>query len=312
MKKIIIAGGTGFIGARLSDFLSEQYEIIILSRRVLSKVNKNDNVRYVHWDGKKPDNWVKELENAEVVINLSGSTIDCRFTEKNKILILQSRIDSTRAIGYAITLVKNPPKTWINFSAVGYYAESESKPHDEFSTLTGTDFLSEVAEKWEKTFSEFNLPKTRKIILRISLVLDSRSKIIQTLLPFVRFGLGGKAGNGKQMISWIHTLDLCRLILWLFTNNNAVGVYNASSPNPVSNEVFMSIFRKKAKSGFGIPAPKWLIKITSFMLNKDSSLLLNSVNVIPKKSLSEGFEFIYSNLDECMQQIITDINGKSS
>lgn len=307
MKKIVIAGGTGFIGSKLTAFLSEYYEIIVLTRNI-NHVNEKriNNIRFVYWDGKNLGEWTNEIENAEAVINLSGTSIDCRFTHKNKHEIIQSRIDSTHAIGQAISLILNPPSVWINFSAVGYYSDNKTLPHDEFSSDSGTDFLSEVAKMWENAFAAYKFPQTRKICLRISLVLDKKSKIIQILLPLIRMGLGGKVGNGKQIISWIHIHDLCRLIFWLLKNTKTHGVYNACSPYPVTNEEFMSAFRKSTKSTFGIPAPVWIIKLATYILNKDPSLILNSVNVIPKRLINEGFEFIYPKLDLCLQQIINE------
>lgn len=302
MSKLVLAGGSGFIGNALMAYFKSQFsEIKVLTRNASTDF---ENVQFVKWDGRTLDSWVNVIDGADVVINLSGKNINCRFTESNKKEILESRINSTRALGLAIQKTNSPPKLWINFSAVAKYKNTIETSNNEYSNEQGSGFMYEVCEKWEAAFNEFQLPYTKKVILRVSVVLGKEGGMFPQLLPLVKFGLGGSSGNGKQMISWIHITDLCRLVEFVISHPSASGVCNAASENPISNEHFMKAFRKAVHVPIGIPAPSIAVKIGAFLIGTEPSLVLDSVNVIPTRLINEGFKFHFSDIEKCLENLM--------
>lgn len=306
MRKLILAGGSGFLGKALSDyFLSSYDEIVVLTRTAKTT---QGNIRDVQWDGINQGEWIHELEGTEAIINLSGRSINCRFHETNKKEILESRVQSTQAIGEAIQKLNQPPKVWINFSAAALYQNAVGGSHDESSQSEGSGFMFEVCKQWEQTFNAFQLPQTRQIILRISMVLGKNGGVVPTLLPLVKVGLGGAAGSGKQMVSWIHEKDVCRLTEWLINNKEANGVYHAASPNPVTNSDMMKAFRKVCKMPIGFPAPTPAVKLGALFMGTEASLVLDSVNIIPRKSLSGGFTFEFPEMEKALYNLTETSN----
>lgn len=301
-SKIIIPGGSGFIGKYVARFfLQKKYNVIILTR---SKTQIENGITYLNWDGKNFGDWIKELEGAEMVLNLAGKSVDCRYNEKNKKAILNSRIDSTKIIGKAIDNCTIPPKLWVNMSTATIYEHTlEGKANDEKNGIIGDDFSMNVAKAWEKTFNDFNLFATRKIVMRTSIVLGKEGGALTHLAPLVKFGLGGKNGTGQQFVSWIHVEDLVRIIDWFLENKNTTGSYNCTSPTPIRNEYFMKKIRKALGVSIGLPAPKWIIEIGTFLLRSESELVLKSRKVVPKKLSEEGFEFKFEKLDKALKNI---------
>ena len=214
MKTIIIAGGSGFLGQVLESYFSKkEYEIKILTRNP-----KQDNE--VFWNAKDLGKWAKHLEHADVLINLTGKSVDCRYNEKNKKLIYSSRIDSTNALGLAINLCENPPKIWINSSTATIYRHSLGKEMDEESGEIGNDFSMNIAKSWEEAFNTIKNPKTRKIIIRTAIVLGKKGGAFIPLKKLTKFGLGGKQASGNQKVSWIHEEDFARAIHFLIDSEN--------------------------------------------------------------------------------------------
>ncbi len=301
MKKLIIAGGTGFLGNSLINYFKNQFdEIIILSRH--SKSNKN-NVKYILWDAENLDEWKKEFENAELVINLCGKSVDCRYTKKNKALIFSSRLNSTSAIGKAITQCENPPLVWINAASATIYKHSEDKPNTETDGEFGNGFSVEVCKAWEKMFNEISLPKTRKINLRITMVMGKGGGVFPVLNNLTKKYLGGAMGSGHQFVSWIHETDFCRLIEWCVNNKNANGNYNCAAPNPIRNKEMMQLFRKQNNIKFGLPASKWMLEIGAFFIGTETELVLKSRNVIPDRATKEGFEIKFKDMESCVKDL---------
>lgn len=289
-KKIILAGGTGFVGKYLQEKFSELgYKVIIIARNT-----------HINW--KNPDEITDALEHSEIVINLAGKSVDCRYNEKNKSEILLSRTETTKILGQAIKNCKFPPKIWFNSSTATIYRHSEDKPMTEKEGEIGTGFSVGIATAWEKEFFSFELDRTRQIALRMAIVLGKEGGAIPALATIVRFGLGGKQGNGNQMFSWLHIEDLYRMILFLHQNENLEGVFNCSSPNPVKNKELMQIFREKMKMPIGIPTPKFLLEIGAFMIRTETELLLKSRWVIPQRMQEEGFEFNYPYLGKAIEE----------
>jgi uncharacterized protein (TIGR01777 family) len=297
--KIVIAGGTGFVGQYLNKkFTAEGYEVILISR----------NKYHVSWDN---ISLISEaLENADMLINLAGKSVDCRYNQKNKKEIFDSRIDTTRLLGEAISSCKNPPPLWINSSTATIYRHAEDRPMTESTGEIGTGFSVNVATNWEKTFFSFTLPQTRQVALRMAIVLGNTGGVIKPLQNLVRFGLGGKQGSGKQMFSWIHMEDLYRVIIFVQQHHELSGVLNTAAPNPVTNKIFMQQLRTGMGAWFGFPAPVWLLKIGAVLIKTETELILKSRWVIPERLLAAGFQFQYADIDTAFKQILD--NGVQS
>lgn len=294
-KKIIIAGGTGFVGQYLNKkFIAFGYEVIIISRQ------KN----HVNWDNTALI--IEALENAEMLINLAGKSVDCRYNEKNKEEIYNSRIDTTEILGTALLQCKNPPPLWINSSTATIYRHAEDRSMTEIAGEIGSGFSVNVATNWEKTFFNFKLPNTRQVALRMAIVLGKTGGVIKPLKNLVRFGMGGKQGKGNQMFSWIHIDDVFNAITFIQKHGELNGVLNTAAPNPVNNKTLMQLLRKEMGVKIGFPLPVWLLKIGAVVIKTETELILKSRWVIPERLLNAGFQFKYATLDSALKAIIND------
>jgi uncharacterized protein len=293
MKKIVIAGGTGFIGKYLhKKFNEEGYEVYIISRAT----------RYINWEDETAI--INAMEGAELLINLAGKSVDCRYTEKNKSLIISSRTETTNALQAALDKCTTAPRLWINSSTATIYRHAEDKAMDEYSGEIGSGFSVEVAKAWEKAFFEKTHSITRKVALRIAITLGKGDGVMKPFIRLVKFGLGGRQGNGRQMFSWIHIEDLYRIIKFIMAHENMKGIYNCAAPNPVTNNEFMKEMRKIIKPLFHLPSPKILLEAGAFIIKTETELILKSRWVIPTKLLEAGFEFIYPQLDKALENIL--------
>ena len=297
MKTIIIAGGSGFLGNALETHFTQ----LGYSVKILTRSPKGNNE--IKWDGKTLGSWTQHLENCEALINLTGKSINSRLTEKNKKLILDSRIASTSILGEAINTCKTPPKVWLNASGAAIYPSTINEPTDEYSPETEQGFLEDVVRAWEKAFNDSVNTNTRKILLRITIVLGKDGGALPTLKKLTQFGLGGKQGSGKQMISWIHLEDFVRIVQFLAENQNLNGHFNICSPKPVSNKKFMASLRMALKIPFGIPQPEFLLKLGGSIIGIDTDLILKSRNTIPKRLIENGFNFRFSSIDNALKNI---------
>lgn len=294
MSKLVIAGGTGFLGNKLVDFYASKYtEIVVLTR---GKPNKTENISYVNWDAKTISKWHTSLDNADVLINLTGKSVDCRFTKKNKALILSSRTESTVVLGKAINLVDNPPKVWLNASSAAI-----SHPNKEEN---GEDFMLYVGLEWEKAFNAIKNPNTRKVALRISLVFGKEGGALVPLKKITKLGLGGKQANGKQMVSWVHTKDFVAITNYTIKNQAITGPIVVAAPDAKSNKKLMATIRQTLKVPFGLPAFAWMLKIGGFIIGTEPSLILNSMNVYPDKLLKNGYKFKFATLESALKNIL--------
>ncbi|MCW3077957.1 MAG: hypothetical protein JWO32_2566 [Bacteroidetes bacterium] len=299
MKKLVIAGGSGFIGKALTEFFKNDFDsIVILSR---NKNHRDGKINYVQWDAFSMGDWCTHLEEATAVINLSGKSVDCRFTKKNKQLIFSSRIDSTKIIGEAILKCSSPPLLWINASSAALYPDSETEEMSENSNETGTGFMADVTTAWEKVVKDTELSSTRKIYLRTTLVFDNSEGVLPVLMGLAKKGIGGTLGTGSQQVSWIHIEDFCRIIKWMIENENAEGAYNMASPEPVTNKKLTYLIRKKVNAFLGLPSPEWLLKIGAFFMRTEPEMILSSRYVVPQRLLQEGFVFKYTTIEECLE-----------
>ncbi|HEU5292783.1 MAG TPA: TIGR01777 family oxidoreductase [Cyclobacteriaceae bacterium] len=300
-RKIVIAGGSGYIGKVLTNYFQDQTEeIIVLSRR---KSVTMENVRTVQWDVKHQGEWVKELENADALLNLTGKSVNCRYHDKNKREILESRVDATNILGGAISHLKNPPKVWIQYASATIYKHAEDSPMDEYSGEIGEGFSVNVCKKWEGAFWNQHVPGTRKVLLRVAIVFGKVDGVFVRLENLVRFGFGGKHGNGNQMVSWVHDEDLSRITDWILKHEQIEGTFNAASPDPVQNWELMKAIRSSQKVVFGLNAPTWLLRIGAWIIGTETELILKSRWVIPKKLEELGFTFKFKTIKEAIHEI---------
>lgn len=303
-EKIILAGGTGFIGQSLANyFANKNYRVIILTRNP-DKYQSINKINYVKWNGIDLDIWQKELEGAKAVINLAGRTVNCRYNEKNKKQIYDSRLKSTQVIGEAIVQCQIPPKLWVNAGSATIYRHALDRPMDEESGELGEGFSVDVCQKWEAKFEEMKTPQTRKVFLRIAMVLGKDGGVMGPLSNLVKLGLGGTQGKGNQRISWIHELDFSRLVEWLIEHPEIEGTFNASAPDPQPNRFFMKTLRKVSGVPFGLPATRWMLELGAIFMQTETELITKSRWVIPKKIQELGFKFQYPKLEEALRQIV--------
>lgn len=301
MKKLIITAGTGFLGQVLVHHFKDTFEEIVILTR--GKSEMKDKIKYVHWNAKTLTGWEIELENADVLINLAGKSVDCRYTLQNKKEILDSRVDSTAILNEAVLGCKNAPKHWLNSSTSTIYRFSLDKQMDETTGEIGDDFSMNVAKTWEKTFFEVETRRTLKTALRTSIVLGKNGGAFVPLKTLAKIGFGGKQGKGNQYISWIHEKDFARAIAFII-EKQLTGIVNIVSPKPIPNCDFMATLRQTIKMPIGIPIPEFLLKMGAKIIKTETELVLKSRNVISKRLQENGFQFEYDTLEKAIRNLI--------
>ena len=293
--KIVIAGGSGFLGQVLSSYFTQAgNEVIVLTRTP----RRNGEVQ---WDGKTVGKWTATLEGASAIINLAGRTVDCRYTSRNRKAMLESRVYSTRVLGEAISPCKVPPALWLNASTATIYKHNYGAPWDENGVIGDTPaakdkFSIEVACAWEHEFNRAVTPRTRKVGLRTAMVLGlGENSVFPVLRGLVRFGLGGQMGDGQQFVSWIHQDDFCRAVKWIMNHPELSGVINVCAPTPLTNSEMMENLRDLCGRKFGLPATRLMLEIGAFLLRTETELIIKSRRVIPRRLLDSGFHFAYND-----------------
>ncbi|MCI5057622.1 MAG: TIGR01777 family oxidoreductase [Flavobacteriales bacterium] len=300
-KKIVIAGGSGFIGKEIKKYFETlNYKVVILTtKKALCK-----NGEYIYWDGVNMGAWAATLDGCHAVINLAGKSVNCRYNEQNRRAILTSRLRSTELIGEAIQNTQRPPKYWINASTATIYRHSEDMNMTERDGEIGDGFSVEVAKRWERAFFSFKFQNIKQIALRIAIVLGKEGGVIPELEKIVKIGMGGTQGGGHQYISWIHIEDMMRIIEYVLTDNTKAIVINCAAPNAVTNKYFMQTLRYKMNRSFGITLPTWLLKIGALLKGTETELLLKSRRVYPQNLLVQGFKFNYPNVNQALESLI--------
>lgn len=307
--KIVMAGGSGHIGRVLiRHFLSSGHRVTILSRnRSLASANT------VYWNGTDLGSWVSELENADVLINLAGRSVNCRYTVPNRREIIESRVQPTLLLCNALNPLHNPPQVWINSSTATIYRHSLDRDMDEDGDIGGSEpnalaswrFSVDVANRWEEALFSCSTPHTRKIAIRSAIVMSpDHGSAFDILLRLVRFRLGGTVGSGRQYVSWIHEVDFARSIDHLISNKELCGTINIAAPYPLPNRDFMDDLRKACGVKLGLPAPRWILEIGTFLLRTESELVLKSRRVVPGVLPRSGFQFQFPKWPEAAQDLV--------
>jgi len=306
--KIIIPGGSGHVGAVLARaFERDGHEILILTRKA-----ETSRWPTVPWDGRTLGDWVDALDGADVLVNLAGYTVNCRYNAANRRRIIDSRVDSTRVLGEALAQCNNPPRTWLQSSTATIYAHRFDAPNDEATGIIGGRegapsswrFSIDVATAWETTLDEARTPKTRKVKLRSAMTMSvDRGGIFDVLLGLTRYGLGGTSGDGRQYVSWVHHEDFVRAIYWLIEHENIEGPVNVCSPNPLPNAEFMRALQKAWGTPIGLPATRWMLEVGAVFLRTETELILKSRRVVPGVLLEHGFSFQYPFWPDAAQSL---------
>jgi uncharacterized protein (TIGR01777 family) len=313
--RIVIPGGSGQVGGLLAHFLEERgHHVTVLTRSPFAA-----SWNTVHWDGEHLGPWTEQLEGADVCINRAGRSVNCRYTPANRDAIYHSRIDTTQLLGDVIAALEDPPKVWLNASTATIYRHALDRPMEEFTgELGGNEMLTpsrrvpetwnfsiRVARDWEAAFFASGTSRTRKVALRSAIVMSPTSGgPFEILLNLVRLSLGGAQGNGRQLVSWIHTLDFARAVEFLIARDDLQGPVNLAAPNPLPNREFMATLREAWGMPNGIPAPAPLLELAALLLRTESELVLKSRYVIPARLLREGFEFQFPTWAEAAEDLV--------
>ncbi len=308
--KIVLAGGSGQIGTLLArHFHKQDHQAVVIARSP-----QNAPWRFVQWDGATLGDWAGELERADVLINLAGRSVNCRYTPANRRTIKESRVQSTVLLGQAVARLFHPPRLWMNASTATIYRHALDRPMDEDTGEIGGSerdcpsswrFSIDVATSWEEAFFSAVTPRTRKVALRSAMTMSpDPGGIFAMLLRLVRFGLGGTAGSGEQFVSWIHDVDFIRSIEFLTTHEEFDGPVNLSAPGPLPNREFMHALRHAWGTSIGLPATRSMLELGALFLRTETELILKSRRVIPGRLLQAGFEFQFPYWPEAAGDLV--------
>lgn len=303
-KRIVIAGGSGFIGSALAgEFSRRGYEVVVLTR---SPRERSDGAREVAWDAENGGAWTEQLDGATALINLTGKNINCPHTAENLRGITASRVNSVNALTAAFAKIKSPPRVWVQASATGFYGDTGDTLCDE-SAPNGRDALSKICREWESAFSAATLPDTRKVTLRIGFVLGRESGALPVLSKLTKLFLGGAVGNGRQYISWIHLADLVQMFVTAVEDEKNSGTFNAVAPNAVTNAEFMRELRHALHRPWSPPAPAFAVKLGARLMGSEPSLALVSQRCSPKRFSAAGFQFQFPELAPALENLTENI-----
>lgn len=301
-RTFVIAGGNGFLGRTLArHWLAAGHRVIALARNAASGTPAG--LQTLPWDGRTPGPWRAALEDADVLVNLAGRSVDCRYHARNRAGILASRLDSTRALAAALGAASRPPPVWLNAASATIYRHAEDRPQDETTGETGHGFSVDVCQAWERAFFEPALPGIRRVALRTGIVLGRDGGVLPVFRRLARCGLAGRIGSGRQMFSWIHEDDFCRAVDWLVDHCGFEGPVNLTAPCPVSMDRFTAELRRRLRQPAGLPLPRPLLEAGAWLIRTETELLLKSRWVVPRRLLESGFPFTHSTIASALADL---------
>lgn len=299
-ERVVLAGGSGFLGRSLAETLvSAGYDVIVLSRGPSAGTGP---VRSIQWDGRTLGDWVGFLDGAKAVVNLTGKSVNCRYTAANRREIIASRVESVRVLGEAIGKCRKAPEAFVQAGSLAIYGDAGDRWCDEQS-VHGNDWSVEVCRQWEQALDRIHFPGMRKSVFRIGFALGRHGGALQLLARLTRWFLGGAVGSGGQYISWIHIDDLNRMFLWAIERQKICGIFNATSPKPVTNADFMRELRRVLHRPWSPPVPAWAAHVGSWLMRTEASLALTGRRCTPKHFLEEGFSFEFSELRAALENL---------
>jgi len=304
--KVVIPGGSGQVGQTLKRGLAAKgHEVVIVGRGRSADVQ---------WNGRSGGPWTRQVDGADVVINLAGRSVNCRYTAANRREIIDSRVESTHAVGDAIARAARPPRVWLQASTATIYAHRYDAANDDVTGIVGGDepdapdtwrFSIDVAKAWERAALEASTPDTRLVRLRSAMIMSpDDGGIFDTLLTLVRRGLGGTAADGRQYVSWIHEYDFVRAIEWLIDHERLAGAVTIASPNPLPNREFMRSLRAAWGARIGLSATRLMLQVGAFLMRTETELVLKSRRVVPKRLLDSGFTFEFPEWPSAAQELV--------
>ncbi len=299
LKRIVLAGGSGFVGQALANrLLADGYEVIVLSRAASPSARGT----VVPWDGATPGDWAKSLEDALAVVNLTGKNINCRQSPSNRREIVRSRVASVRAIAEAIRRCRRPPQVFVQTTAVGIYGDSGNTLCDE-STPPGVGFLAETCQLWEKAFDEIPTPGVRRVMLRLGVVLGREGGAFPPLAGLTRWFLGGAVGSGRQYISWLHLADAVRIYREAIDREEFQGIYVAASSQPATNAQFMRELRAALHRPWSPPVPAIAVRLGGWLAGINAELALAGQRCAPRRLMAQGFAYEFAELRRAMKDL---------
>jgi uncharacterized protein len=316
--KIVIPGGSGQLGTILArTFHADGHDVVVVSRRPAVRP-----WRVVTWDAATLGPWTEEIDGSDAVINLAGRSVNCRYTPANRRDILESRVVSTRVVGEAVARAARPPRVWLQASTATLYSHRYNEANDERRGIIGGEessaprswrFSIEVARAWEAALDEARTEHTRKVAIRSAMVLSpDAGGVFDALLQLVRHGLGGRLGDGRQFMSWVHYEDFVAAIRWLIDREEVEGPVNVAAPNPLPNAEFMRRLREAWGASFGLPATNWMLEIGAVFMGTETELMLKSRRVVPTRLLEHGFAFRFPNWPEAARDLCQQWRARHS
>jgi uncharacterized protein (TIGR01777 family) len=312
--KIVIPGGTGQVGTALGRaLLSGGHEVVVLTRQAAGQGQ-------VSWDGERLGPWARELDGSDVVINLAGRSVSCRYTKENLTEMMRSRVRSARVVGQAIAAASRPPRAWLQMSTATIYAHAREAPNDDVTGVIGGSeegvpgywaFSVDIAQAWERELEEAEVPLTRKVALRSAMVMTpDRGGVFDVLSRMTRLGLGGPVAGGGQYVSWIHEDDFTAAVRFIIDQDILTGPVNLASPEPVRQSDLMRELRAAWGVPLGLPATRWMAELGAFAIRTDTELLLKSRRVVPGLLTAAGFEFRHGMWPEAARDLVRRARGR--
>ena len=299
-ERIVLAGGSGFLGRLLAQKLASRGAGVIILTRNPSP--REGQIKEVFWDGRTLGPWAQHLNGARAVVNLAGRNVNCRYTPRNRREIVESRVESVKVIGEAIRRCPRPPPVLVQTGSLAIYGDPGESWCDE-SAPSGGGFPAETCLLWEQAFNQSPTRGTRRVLLRIGFVLGKSGGALKVLANLAKCGLGGRVASGRQYISWLHEIDMTRIFLEAIERDDLEGVFNATGPNPVTNAEFMRELRRALRRPWSPPIPAWAVRLGSWAMRTEACLALTGRRCAPKRLLEKRFEFSFPNLRAALRAI---------